>query len=302
MIYYMPKQDIVVTYIRSDGTTAATLTAVAGPAYADMTKRYVLNVDGVLTANRATDVKVSKAGLLESSSAKLESKVGEIAVEIAKAASSVRRQIENKPPEACQGFKEYTMAIDPSALDGKGSKSFCGFTVTIDNGKDTTQTDSIGDVTPKSDAGYYYRQGRPYRVMVCPEPADKKECGGQNNILDAVVSSPTAAPVQFIPVTKALFADNDSLIVFSDGTLQQYKEVKNSELLGFASIPADIVGAYFEAAGKLFGFLNTKNTNEAELLDSKLKLDLVKMRYDACLVAINNKDDPAIESLGCKGD
>ncbi len=184
-------------------------------------------------------------------------------------------------------------------------KSLCGFTVNVTSTRsnNTTSTDEIDHVTPKSDAGYYYRQGRPYRVMVCPESDATKTsgCGSADKLIDAVLSSTTKAPVQFVPVSKALFADNDSIIVFSDGTLQQYKEVKNSELLGFAKIPADIVGAYFEAVGKLFGFLNTKSTNEADLLDSKLKLDLVKMRYDACLVAIKNNDKPAIDSLGCNG-
>ncbi len=299
LVYYLPKRDIVVT-LTKPATGTATLTVGLGDAYADLTEGYVLNVDGTPTASRDTTVNVSAAGLLESSAAKLESKVGLIAVELSKLAAQWKRErTPTEKAQPCDEFTAYTVSIDPKPGT---SVSLCNLKITI-----AAEPAAITSVPPggadanAARAGYYYRQGRPYRVQVCPLATNPASCSNIDNLVDEVVSSPTGAPVQFLPVSKAFFADSDSTVTFESGSLSEYKEVKGSELLGLTSIPANIISAYFTAASGLFDFINTKDEKEAEVLDGKLALKLAKMRYDACLVAIGNKDKPAIDSLGCNG-
>lgn len=320
LVYYLPKRDIVVTLTRPKDAPV-TLSASSGTAYADLSKRYLLTTKGTPAGERTLDVGISEAGLLQSANAQLVSEVGAIAAAIASSAGGLPfRSARSRQTQSCTQLAAYSIAIDGS----NAVENFCGFRIevaaipfsiqpTAAPGGGNAATDgqvaeptpvgvSAYDVVPApSGAGYYYRQARPYRVRVCPYKSGSKNCASREMVLDVVLNSPTGAPIHFIPVSKALFADNDSQVTFSDGMLTQYKEVKGSELLGLTSIPADVIAAYFKAAGGLFDFLEDKNTSDVEQVNGQLALKLAKMRYDACLVAINNKDEPAIKSLGCNG-
>lgn len=298
LVYFLPKRDIVVTLTKGKDSPD-TLTITPGNAYADRSARYVLTVSGTPMASRDTDIKVSAAGLLESSVAKLESKVALIAAEIAKMGAQVPSvRLTGDEAETCKALSTYTVSIDPEKPE---AVSLCGLKITV-TAVDTVPISPVHatkeDMGSKQ-AGYYYRQGRPYRVKVCPKGTNTEEPCKDNSLMDEVVSSPTGAPAQFLPVSSAFFADNTNTAVFNEGTLREYKEVKNSELLGAASIPAGIISAYFSAASSLFDFMTAKDTDETEALNAKLALDALKLRFDACQMAFKNKDDAAADRLGC---
>lgn len=321
LIYYLPKRDVVVTLTKPKDAPA-TLTVGIGAAYADLSKRYLLTVKGTPLGSRTHDVAVSESGLLKSGNAVLVSNVGEIAAAIASSLGGVPWRLDAAgQSQDCTKLASYSIAID----GGKTVDNFCGFRIEVTAtafpaqaapGTETSKESSdhrSGDKLPAAvptdvvhshsgGAGYYYRQARPYRVRVCPTESSPKACSDENTILAGVLNSPTDAPVQFIPVSKTLFADNDNTVTFSDGVLTQYKEVKGSELLGLTSIPAEVIAAYFKAAGSLFDFLKQKSDSEVGQVNGQLALALAKMRYDACLVAIRNNDKPAMESLDCKSD
>lgn len=296
LIYYMPKRDVVVTLTTNIASKLPTVSVSASTPYADVSKRFVLMVEGTPTGKRSTDVMVTSNGLLTSSSAKIESEVGEIVANIATTAGSTPSLATTQTTDNCDVFPNYSTLIPVPKSNSISSIDFCGFTVTIKPlliaSLDDIETSRI--IENKQVAGYFYRQDLPYQVKVI-----SKMAAGNNTILDAIVNSPSHAPVQFIPVSKAFFADNDNLVKFDNGILTQYKEVKTSELLGLTSIPADIIAKYFDAAGKLFGFRNIDNTNKLSEINSELRLEIARQRFDSCITAIRANDTATIEKLNC---
>lgn len=299
LIYYMPKRDIVVTLTNVKGPPeASTLAVTVSAPFADLDKRFALTVQGTPIGTRSTDVMVSANGLLMSSSAKLESQVGAIAAQIAAAAGAVRAVWKQEEEKDCTAFTTYSISIPAPKATLSEENHFCGFTIVVAS---TVAPKEKGDPqrggkrkadAEQPSAGYFYRQELPYRVTVVPK-------AGGDPIIATIVNSPSEAPVEFVPVAKALFADNDNLVSFDNGVLKQYKEIKSSELLGLASIPADIIAKYFDAAGKIFGFLNTENTNKLNEINSELRLEIARQRFDSCITAIHAKDDATIDKLGC---
>ena len=124
-----------------------------------------------------------------------------------------------------------------------------------------------------------------------------------------VASSIEIKMLSFEPRTKPLRAfwlvndssasSNEADFGFVDGMPTKYDQEVDGELVALFKLPAEVIGAYFGAVGKLFDNFKARDTKEAEVLAAATKADLAKKKYDACLDAIKNKNDTLIAQLEC---
>ena len=142
----------------------------------------------------------------------------------------------------------------------------------------------------KAHSGIFYRQNEPYLV--------KAEGPGIN--MQQLVFSPSFADTAFLPVKKTFFADNEADFTFTDGVPTKYKQSTSGEAIALVKLPADIFSAYFAAIGSVFDAFKTNDTKEKDALTQSMKLELAKLKYDACIKAITAKDNDALKSLGCE--
>lgn len=63
-------------------------------------------------------------------------------------------------------------------------------------------------------------------------------------------------------------------------------------------LPAEVIGAYFSAAGGVFDAFKVKDNSEVSAV-GVLKLEMAKKKYEACLAAIKANDQTQITALNC---
>ena len=136
-------------------------------------------------------------------------------------------------------------------------------------------------------AGIFYRQDLPYLVTVT---------GGAVNEA-AMVFSPSDSRTHFLPIARTFFSSNSADFELSDGVPKRYKQASDGEGIALFKLPADVLSAYFSAVGSLFDAFKVRDTKQAEMLGESLKLELAKKKYDACLEALQAKDDNRIKAL-----
>jgi hypothetical protein len=139
-------------------------------------------------------------------------------------------------------------------------------------------------------AGVFYRQELPYLVTVS---------SGAGVHQAAVVMSPSRSPTNFLPAKRTFFANNKAEFGFTDGVPKSYLQQTEGEGTAIFQVPAIVVGAYFEAAGKMFDNVKNTNAKEIEMLNQELKLELARRKVQACLAAIAVNDTAKIAELGC---
>lgn len=139
-------------------------------------------------------------------------------------------------------------------------------------------------------AGVFYRQELPYLVTVS---------SGAGVHQAAVVMSPSRSPTNFLPAKRTFFANNKAEFGFTDGVPKSYMQQTEGEGTAIFQVPAVVVGAYFEAAGKMFDNFKNTSAKEIEMLNQELKLELARRKVQACLAAIAANDTAKMAELGC---
>jgi hypothetical protein len=288
LTYYMPKKDILVTItIKEKQITAITLGTTQ--SYPDLSKQYVLRHGGNLLGKNVSDVTITEAGLLSTAKSETTSNVSDVFKSLATTAGMLTRGREVGEQPAEQPCADGTNSFVYILSDPSPRPKACGLDINI------TRLGNLDNVVPHSmtakeeHSGIFYRQNIPYLVI-----ATKQDITAQS-----VVFSPSESKNYFLPIDKTLFSNNAADFTFAEGIPTKYKQDTDGEVVALLKIPADIIGAYFDAVGNLFSKFQTKTTNETTNLTDSLKLELAKKKYDACITAINANDTEKIASLGC---
>ena len=296
LVYYMPKKDVMVTVVRDAAKT--TVTVLATSAYADLEQPYVLNFKRNWIGKNEIAVGISSTGLLTSAKSTTTSGISDALKNLA-SSISYAKGLSAPPttaPDCTVGTFTHSYTIG-AEIPAKSQP--CGLTVKITR---VAKSKFSGDVkeaqTPpkpknQKNSGIFYRQEETYRVDVVGDE-------GQHAVnTSAYLLSPSQSPVRFLPIEKTLFASNQADFGFIDGIPTKYDQNADGELIGLLKLPADVIGAYFAAVGNVFDSLKSNSSKEVEALTANVKLELAKMKYAACIEALQTKDDTLIQQLDC---
>jgi hypothetical protein len=285
LMYYMPKKDFLVTIVKNGGKITTVSLGTTG-AYPDTSKSYVLKYDQNLLGKNTLNVGADINGLLKSSKSTTVSGVSDVLKNLGETLGTLTALGAEAvaPPDDCPADGTHTFTI---AGETTKDKSLCGLKITVTK-LATTQSAPLSQTAGVSYSGVFYRQAEPYRMVAT---------GSLNT--SAIVFSPSSAPVHFLPVSKTLFSNNEADFDFTDGMPTKYNQDTDGELVALSKLPATILSAYFSAIGTVFDSFKERDTKQADALNAQLKLELAKKKYDACVVAIQAKDNTAIQQLDC---
>lgn len=293
LIYYMPKKDIRVTVVRDAGKTTVTVGATS--AYADYEKPFSLNYEKSLLARTELKVGISTMGLLTSTKSVTTPAVGDALKNLASSLGAMKAL--SAPPTVVDKCPDGTFThIYSLPVDRKADDNPCGlkvditslFTAAKGDASTLNQSGGIGHGA----SGVFYRQERPYLVHVF-------DAAGKGVNTSEIVLSPSESSVHFLPVARTAFAVNTADFAFTDGVPTKFDQDSDGEIVAALKIPADVIGAYFAAIGKVFGDRKDVSEKEASALVAQTQLDLARQKFTECLDAIKKKDDVLIQSLGC---
>ena len=304
LVYYMPMRDIVITVTNAGGKITSIVASASTP-YADRSKAYMLEYQRHPLAKNTLDIDVSEAGLLTSSKSNqtgdavaalggLGTLAGYIRASNVGIQSDTAGRTKAKDAGAeCTLDGNHTFVYRVTQMEGNVCN---GIQFKLEklgwaNGKVTNPTMSQKDET--SYAGVFYRVNMPYKVTVFSDTMHS----------ETIVFSPSESQEYFLPVARTFFANNDSKITLANGSgvPSKYVQDTDGEVAALLKLPAAIVTPYFAAIGQLFAGFSSKNTSEASALNSTLSLELTKMKFEACIKAIEDKDTERISSLKCSG-
>ncbi|MBL8305588.1 MAG: hypothetical protein JNM33_02745 [Rubrivivax sp.] len=291
LTYYLPKKDIQVTVVVT-GDAVSTVSLATTPAYPDLRQAFVLRNGPNALGKTANTIGVGANGLLKSTKATVTSGVSDAASSLAGIAGSVQagRVSINATRGTCGNGTH--VFLYPVTEDKE--QTACGLKLTIKRltGAEARAEGSGPRPTAKAleeaYSGLYYRQAEPFLVTV--DGTIKTA---------AILYSPSVAPLKSLPIARTFFADGDAAVTLDDGVPTQYDQTTDGELVALLKLPATIIAAYFEAIGKLFDAFKTRDAKQAEDMSSSIKLELAKAKYEACLKAIQTKDNDMIVKLDC---
>jgi hypothetical protein len=294
LIYYMPRKDIKVTVVREADKTTVTIGTTG--AYADYMRPFVLSYEKSLLARTELKVGVSTTGLLTSTKSVTTPGIGDALKNLASSLGALKglSAPPTKPVECPKGTFTHIYTLP---LDSKGIDPPCGLKVDIKPMfKESKEEDvAAAGKSPggsSGSSGIFYRQDRPYLVHVI-DPS-----GTGVNTSD-VVFSPSESPIRLLPVARTMFAINTADFAFTDGVPTKFDQDSDGEIVAALKIPADVIGAYFEAIGKAFGNRKDESDKEAAALLAQLQLELAKDKFKDCMEAIKKGDDTLVQTLGC---
>lgn len=290
LTYFMPKKDIAITITVDKNSNISKVTIGTTPAYPETSKRYVLKHEGNAFGKNTLDVGVTQSGLLTSTKSTTISNVNDVFKNFAASIGIIKKFgiLGAGVPAASVCSKEgsHTFIFKTDVV----SDTACGLQVTIaklsnSSGSVVEHTKIEGDEV----SGIYYRQNEPYEVRVAGSGIDSS----------SIVFSPSRSNTYFLPISKTFFANNDADFGLTDGVPTKYKQETESELVSLFNLPADVIGAYFTAVGKVFDSFKGNDAKEVDALTESLKLELAKRKYDACIKAIEDDNSQKIKDLGC---
>ncbi len=252
----MPKKDFLVTVTITDEKISAISLATTS-AYPDVSIPYVLTYGANAFGRNILSIRLNENGLLTSVSSTTTSEVAETLQNLAVPTNGRSRIIdksydesESAPParHGCgiDGIHTFIHKAEGDYLD-------CGLTISIKKYGESSKITPHAITENQAISGIFYRQNLPYLMTA----------KGQGIKAATIVFSPSEAKTQFIPASKTFFADNDASFGFTDGVLTQYRQDTNGEFTALFTLPAEILSAYFGAAGKIFpSFGNQQNTQQ----------------------------------------
>lgn len=283
LAYYMPRKDFITTVVQTGGKITH-VTLATTEAYPDLAEAFVLtNATNLIGKNQA-DLSIGTNGLLKSSKAVTTSGVSDALRNLAESLGALHGMKADQPPSipAC--------ADGTHAFISKGAEEIqaCGLKVKIQRLNATLPPGANLAKDSTQHSGIFYRQAEPYLMTA----------SGALNV-SVIVFSPNQAPTRYLPISRTLFANNESNIEFTDGMPTKFNETREGELVAVFKLPATVIAAYFTAIGTVFSSFKDNNDKEAGQLAAEIKLELAKKKYDACLTAIQAKDSALVTALEC---
>ncbi|WP_144172621.1 hypothetical protein [Pseudomonas sp. Kh13] len=289
LVYYMPKKDFLVTLTLDDNSKVTNIEISETAAYADISKRYVLRHKNNLLGKNELKVGISPSGLIQSATSTTTSQVNEALINLADSAGQIRGM--SAAATCSPGM--HTKIIHTTDTTNKNI-SLCGMVITLSRPTAPNKTGSLKDkeeINSESTSGIFYRQNIPYEITVSSAERTQK----------AIVFSPSESPTYFMPISRTFFSDNKADFTFSDGVPSKYDQSTDGELVALFKLPADIIGAYFGAIGKIFDAFKTSDEKEAAAIKQEIALAIQDQRFKSCMTAIKaKKTDDELEKLGCE--
>jgi len=291
LTYYLPRKDVQLTVVVASGAVSTVAIATTA-AYPELTQPFVLRHGSNALGKTVNLIGVGANGLLKSSKATSTSGVSDAATSLGGLLGNAQamRMAQATTRAACgDGTHVFIYPVSKNE-----TQQPCGLSVTIarapgsvpEGDNPAKRKQATPDDTHFS--GVYYRQAEPYLVTV----------KGTINT-EAIVYSPSQSPLKSLRIARTFFANGEADLTFDDGMPTQANQTTEGELVALLKLPANIIGAYFSAIGGLFDAFKTRDTKQADALGTSLQLELAKMKYEACLKAVQAKDNDAIVKLGC---
>lgn len=283
LVYYMPKKDVIVTVtVVASKITATSIDLSA--AYPDTSTPYMLNHSRNLIGKNVSEIEISQ-GILTSTKSTVTSGIGDVLKGIAASAGGIGTMDNGKAAACTDGT--FKRIIDVTI---KKPQTLCGLLIIVEPHFPAV-TPSALKTLDRSVSGVFYRQNLPYLVSIYTSD--------ELQVASAFVFSPSESPAYFLPIAKTLFANNNAEFTFIDGVVTKYKQDTDGELIGLLKLPAEVIGAYFSAAGGVFDAFKAKDNSEIGAVGESLKLEMAKKKYEACLAAIKANDQTQITALNC---
>jgi hypothetical protein len=296
----MPRRPIKVT-VSVDDKSGQTVSVQAGDTIADINHRFVLNYHENLAGKNHANIVINPNGLLTSSNADTTSGVSQLAQNVAKAVGSITPllRLGELPPQAptptqiCKPGQTYNLLIFPEMSK---SGTVCNYSVLATplwdkspgNASDNERVAKAGSANP----GIFYKHDLPYLVAVV-DVSDPKNAVTPSFF---TATSPDESAINFVPIPQTLFANSSGNFTFSNGTLASADQSSDGELVGLASLPADILSAYFGAVGNIFQAFSSTSQQQTNAITQQQSLSLEKIKRQVCQAAIEN--NPVVGKTG----
>lgn len=301
LVYWLPKRDIQITVNFTKGNLKS-IAATSTAAYADLsTGPFVAQYGRNLIGKNELTVSVNSAGLLDTeSTTKTTIQLDELVAALTKINPASAHVAENTPrPTKCSGVDKtgdlvYTFRVkadDPDASFQIPGTTNCKISVTIGKpsgevGVDTKMTGG------KAHSGFFYREMKPVDVTTKLE--------GDETRFSDVVSLPNWGPTRFLPLPRALFADNSANVTFAEGVPTKWTTSTDGDAIALFKLPAEVIKAYFAAAGAILSARGGDLTAQASYLQNYEKLLARQQSLAACKAAIAGGSDGAKIAAACK--
>ncbi|MCK9398026.1 MAG: hypothetical protein M0Q44_20870 [Methylobacter sp.] len=144
--------------------------------------------------------------------------------------------------------------------------------------------------------GLFYKQDLPYSISVYnfDYQSNKLNSISERYQSQFIAFSPNESPVYFAPITQTLFTDNTSDITLVNGVVNTLQENTDSELQALTQIPANVLGGYTSAVGKVFSsmtdVIKNKGTITTTAQSNELAILVGAEKIKRCQMAIANND------------
>lgn len=295
LVYYMPKRPIQAK-VTIDEQSNKIPSIETGTAYPDLGRQFVLKYRDNFMGKNHAKIEIKPSGLLQSLNSDVTSGVGDIARNIARAAgyataigaAAVSDTSENQTQD-CHKQASYIALISPPQ-QGEKKYNLCGVDISVtllDGEIDFPTPKNTGNAhganrigkfaTGESYAGIFYKRDLPYLVHV-------KNGTKEDNYF--IAFSPDWSDINFMPIDRTLFANNDSKMTLSEGVLTSFEQTVEGEVVAASAIPADIIAAYFGAIGELFGKIANDSEQEAKIIANDQALALARIKQQTCASTI----------------
>lgn len=304
LVYFLPKRPIIVQVVvtadpKDPKGQIETPSLVAADVVPDYEYPFVLTMSTNWVSDNHLTLAVSKTGLLQTSNSTVTSGINTVFENLAKAAGTVQgglmatgktTPLAPKASDDCKVGQTYNLILWAGTVADKGKQGpLCGFYVNVTSvfggsnlksNKRSDQTDAPKPGVP----GVFYRTEIPYQVTLNPLDSAKPT-------IAYVTSAPDLSPTAFLPIKRALFANNTAAITMKDGELTNFDQDSPGELVGLTTLPATVIGAYFSAISNIIPKRVSATNSQMALALSNLQ----QQRCQAALVAnpITSKSSPS---------
>lgn len=290
LVYYMPSKDFFVTVTTGADNKPEKVEIKESLAYADTSQRFVLHHQNNLLGKNELSVGLGVNGLLQTTKSTTTSGVSEAFQNLATSAAYI---YSIAPTTQCTKGT-HTTIVAPSAANTPFD--FCDINITLIPRSNVPQTGSkkfVANSSKKEESGVFYRQNIPYQLTT--------SSNDKSINITQLVSSPSASPIYFMPVSGTVFSNNMANFAFTDGVPTTYEQTTEGELIALAKLPADVIGAYFGAVGKVFDSFSSNDKKEATALTDEYNLAVEKQKFKLCMNALKSgKTTAELNDLGCE--
>ena len=314
MVYYMPKKDLIasvtVSLDSNNNLQYSDLGVASTDSYPDYGHMFVLNHSRSTFGDTQTDFEISEYGLLSSGKGTYTSKAVNVFDNIGSTLGSTTLSLtgpQDTKQNNCIFPGVYKVKLElPSESDKAPKTPHCGFGFVVEREVDdkylyAKESNYIGCNSDNSSckaSGIYYRQNLPYSITVSRELPK----GGSVDITRFIIGLPNDSPNYFLKASSSFFANTSTDFSLSNGVLTGYDQKTESEFVGLFSIPASIIGKYFDAIGNVFDKKDNILSKEQSYLSQEVLLKLFMDKYKACIAAINDNNSELISELGCNSN